>query len=85
MGNDFSQQLPICKGLIIIKSLFFQLFHHIQKEKVFSEERARFYGAEITSAIGYLHSVNIIYRLVRLEILFNLNTRKKSSDYLILE
>ena len=27
-----------------------------------SHSRARFYAAEIASAIGYLHSINIIYR-----------------------
>ena len=39
-----------------------QLFFHLTKEHVFSEPRARFYAAEITSAIGYLHSQGIIYR-----------------------
>ena len=33
---------------------------------IFSLFRARFYAAEIASAIGYLHSLQIIYRLVRL-------------------
>uniref|UniRef100_A0A8C0VX48 Protein kinase domain-containing protein n=1 Tax=Castor canadensis TaxID=51338 RepID=A0A8C0VX48_CASCN len=28
----------------------------------FLEPRARFYAAEVASAIGYLHSLNIIYR-----------------------
>jgi len=39
-----------------------ELFHHLHKEKRFSEERARFYGAQIVSAISYLHSLGIIYR-----------------------
>ncbi|KAI6185033.1 Serine/threonine-protein kinase sgk-1 [Aphelenchoides bicaudatus] len=39
-----------------------ELFHHLQKERSFTETRARFYAAEIASAIGYLHSCGIIYR-----------------------
>lgn len=36
-----------------------ELFFHLQKEKVFSEVRARFYAAEIGSAIGYMHTQDI--------------------------
>lgn len=39
-----------------------ELFFHLQKERYFPETRARFYAAEIASAIGYLHSLSIIYR-----------------------
>ncbi|XP_059473344.1 serine/threonine-protein kinase Sgk1-like isoform X2 [Neocloeon triangulifer] len=39
-----------------------ELFFHLQKERTFSESRARFYSAEISSALGYLHSRQIIYR-----------------------
>ncbi|XP_042906252.1 serine/threonine-protein kinase Sgk2 isoform X3 [Parasteatoda tepidariorum] len=39
-----------------------ELFFHLQRERYFQEPRARFYAAEITSAIGYLHSEGIIYR-----------------------
>ncbi|OLY84702.1 Serine/threonine-protein kinase Sgk1 [Smittium mucronatum] len=39
-----------------------ELFYHLQNEICFSENRTRFYVAEITSAIGYLHSLDIIYR-----------------------
>jgi len=38
------------------------LFYHLQKEVRFSETRAKFYSAEIASALGYLHSNGIIYR-----------------------
>lgn len=34
----------------------------MQREKNFTEPRARFYAAEIASALGYLHQNNIIYR-----------------------
>ncbi|XP_048832792.1 serine/threonine-protein kinase Sgk3 [Brienomyrus brachyistius] len=39
-----------------------ELFFHLQRERTFPEPRARFYVAEIASALGYLHSLNIIYR-----------------------
>jgi RAC serine/threonine-protein kinase len=44
-----------------------ELFFHLSKEKFFSEERTKFYGAEIISAIGYLHQLGIIYRDLKLE------------------
>lgn len=39
-----------------------ELFFHLQRERCFAEPRARFYAAEMASALGYLHSLNIIYR-----------------------
>ncbi|XP_018603449.1 serine/threonine-protein kinase Sgk1-like [Scleropages formosus] len=39
-----------------------ELFCHLQRERVFLEPRARFYAAEIASALGYLHSLHIVYR-----------------------
>uniref|UniRef100_A0A8C9F764 non-specific serine/threonine protein kinase n=1 Tax=Pavo cristatus TaxID=9049 RepID=A0A8C9F764_PAVCR len=40
-----------------------ELFFHLSRERVFSEDRARFYGAEIVSALDYLHSEkNVVYR-----------------------
>ncbi|CAF1049139.1 unnamed protein product [Adineta ricciae] len=44
-----------------------ELFFHLNREKRFSEERTRFYVAEIACVIGYLHSRKIIYRDVKLE------------------
>lgn len=41
-----------------------QLFFHLQRERSFPEPRARFYAAEIASALGYLHSIKIVYRWV---------------------
>jgi len=45
-----------------------ELFFHLSKDKSFSEERTRFYGAEIVSAIGYLHENGIIYRDLKVRI-----------------
>ncbi|XP_076462189.1 serine/threonine-protein kinase Sgk2-like isoform X2 [Babylonia areolata] len=39
-----------------------ELFFHLQRERFFPEYRAKFYAAEIASALGYLHSEDIIYR-----------------------
>ena len=56
-----------------------ELFVHLSRERRFSEDRVRwepsfsitfwrrFYGAEITSALGYLHSNGIVYRDLKLE------------------
>uniref|UniRef100_T1HCM6 Protein kinase domain-containing protein n=1 Tax=Rhodnius prolixus TaxID=13249 RepID=T1HCM6_RHOPR len=38
------------------------LYYHLQRETRFSEARARFYAAEITCAVGHLHSLGVIYR-----------------------
>lgn len=45
-----------------------ELFFHLSRERVFSEDRTRFYGAEIISALGYLHEEGIIYRDLKVNI-----------------
>ena len=40
-----------------------ELFYHLRKCERFPVERVRFYSAEIVSAIAYLHSLKIVYRL----------------------
>lgn len=44
-----------------------ELFFHLRRSRRFTEDRTRFYGAEIISALGYLHSQGIIYRDLKLE------------------
>eukprot|EP00656_Telonema_subtile_P033681 TRINITY_DN3747_c0_g2_i1.p1 TRINITY_DN3747_c0_g2~~TRINITY_DN3747_c0_g2_i1.p1 ORF type:complete len:620 (+),score=129.25 TRINITY_DN3747_c0_g2_i1:33-1892(+) len=39
-----------------------ELFFHLASQAMFSEQIARFYGAEIVQAIQYLHSLGIIHR-----------------------
>ena len=45
-----------------------ELFFHLSRERVFSEDRTRFYGAEITLAIQYLHELGVIYRDLKVSI-----------------
>ena len=39
-----------------------ELFFHLQREKCFTEEVARFYFSEILLGLEYLHSNSVIYR-----------------------
>jgi serum/glucocorticoid-regulated kinase 2 len=39
-----------------------ELYHYLSEGGRFGEERARFYAAEIVSALGYLHKRGIVYR-----------------------
>ncbi|XP_031155071.1 serine/threonine-protein kinase Sgk2b isoform X2 [Sander lucioperca] len=49
---------------ILLKGLQhpFLLFYHLQREGSFPEPRAAFYAAEMAMALGYLHSLDIVYR-----------------------
>jgi len=53
------------KGMI---SVYYsgELFYHLSEAERFDENRARFYTAEIVLALGYLHSLSIVYRYLRL-------------------
>ena len=44
-----------------------ELFFHLSRERMFSEDRTRFYGGEISLAIEYLHKLGIVYRDLKLE------------------
>ena len=44
-----------------------ELFFHLSRERIFPEDKARFYSAEILSAIGYLHEQGVVYRDLKLE------------------
>lgn len=39
-----------------------ELFYQLQKERKFSEDRVKFYAAEILLALEYLHNNGIVYR-----------------------
>lgn len=51
--------------------LYYHLNREVQlKRRGFSEERTRFYGAEILLALGYLHACNIVYRDLKVSVFF---------------
>lgn len=39
-----------------------ELFHHLQQEQRFSQERSRFYSAELLLALEHLHTLDVVYR-----------------------
>jgi serine/threonine protein kinase len=44
-----------------------ELFYHLQMAGKFTEERAKFYTAEIVLALEYLHKAGVVYRDVKPE------------------
>lgn len=62
VGLHFSFQTPAKLYFVLDYVNGGELFFHLQREKRFAVSRAQFYAAEITSAVGYLHSLNIVYR-----------------------
>jgi len=60
------------------------LMFHIQKDKKFSHERARFYAAELVCALQFLHNRGIIYRYLLLLILPLIYIFRSGTDPLLL-
>lgn len=59
-----------------------ELFTYLRRERVFEEDRARVYAAELVEAISYLHKNNIIYRDLKPEnVLFDSNGHLKITDF----
>ncbi|CCH58847.1 hypothetical protein TBLA_0A10690 [Henningerozyma blattae CBS 6284] len=58
----FSFQTPIDLYLVTDYMSGGELFWHLQKEGRFSEDRAKFYIAELVVALEYLHDNDIVYR-----------------------
>ncbi len=58
----FSFQSPEKLYLVLAFVNGGELFHHLQREGRFNEERSRFYAAELLCALEHLHGFNVIYR-----------------------
>lgn len=58
----FSFQSPDKLYLVLAFINGGELFHHLQREGRFNEERSRFYAAELLCALEHLHCFNVIYR-----------------------
>ncbi|KAK4701588.1 hypothetical protein P7C70_g4643, partial [Phenoliferia sp. Uapishka_3] len=58
----FSFQSPEKLYLVLAYVNGGELFHHLQNEGRFDEERSRFYAAELLCALDHLHSFNVVYR-----------------------
>lgn len=62
VGLKFSFQTPSDLYLVTDYMSGGELFWHLQKEGRFSEERAKFYIAELIIALEHLHNNDIVYR-----------------------
>jgi len=59
-----------------------ELFFHLSRAGRFSEGRCKFYTCELVLAVGYLHSLNIIYRDLKPEnVLVDANGHAKITDF----
>lgn len=58
----FSFQTPEKLYLVLAFVNGGELFFHLQNDGMFGEDRAKFYTAELLTALDCLHSFNIIYR-----------------------
>jgi len=58
----FSFQSPEKLYLVLAFVNGGELFHHLQREGRFNEERSRFYAAELLCALEHLHGFNVVYR-----------------------
>ena len=62
VGLKFSFQTPEKLYLVLDYMNGGELFYHLQKETIFSEDRARFYVCELILALEHLHKYDIVYR-----------------------
>uniref|UniRef100_A0A3P8UKV7 Serine/threonine-protein kinase sgk-1 n=1 Tax=Cynoglossus semilaevis TaxID=244447 RepID=A0A3P8UKV7_CYNSE len=62
VGLHFSFQTPNMLYFVLDYVNGGELFYHLQREGSFPELRSAFYAAEMAMALGYLHSLDIVYR-----------------------
>jgi len=79
---QYSFQTPTKLYFVLDYAMGGELFFHLQREKRFSIPRSLFYAAEITSALGFLHSRDIVYRDLKPEnILFTVGGHIIITDF----
>eukprot|EP00398_MALV-I-01_sp_L67-1_P001060 gene1060-497_t len=59
-----------------------ELFYHLSRAGRFKEDKVRFYSSEIMLALGYLHSLDVIYRDLKPEnVLLDADGHVKLTDF----
>ncbi|KAG7475986.1 serine serine/threonine-protein kinase Sgk1-like [Solea senegalensis] len=82
VGLHFSFQTPSILYFVLDYVNGGELFYHLQREGSFPESRAAFYAAEMAMALGYLHSLDIVYRDLKPEnILLDSEGHVKLTDF----
>eukprot|EP00052_Salpingoeca_macrocollata_P010694 m.82968 g.82968 ORF g.82968 m.82968 type:complete len:514 (+) comp17685_c0_seq1:202-1743(+) len=82
VGLHYSFQTPTKLYFVLDFVNGGELFFHLQREKKFAPARAMFYAAEITSALTFLHTLNVVYRDLKPEnILLDSEGHVKLTDF----
>ncbi|XP_028983750.1 serine/threonine-protein kinase Sgk2b isoform X2 [Betta splendens] len=82
VGLHFSFQTPSTLFFVLDYVNGGELFYHLQREGSFPEHRSAFYAAETAMALGYLHSLDIVYRDLKPEnILLDSEGHVKLTDF----
>lgn len=59
-----------------------ELFYHLQQAGSFTEQRAKFYTAELVLALDYLHKSGVVYRDLKPEnVLIDADGHIKLTDF----
>lgn len=82
VGLHFSFQTPNTLYFVLDYVNGGELFFHLQREGSFPEARSSFYAAEMALALGFLHSLKIVYRDLKPEnILLDCEGHVKLTDF----
>ncbi|KAI9204351.1 serine/threonine-protein kinase SCH9 [Polychytrium aggregatum] len=82
VGLKFAFQSPEKLYLVLDYMNGGELFFHLQRDHIFTMERAKFYLCELVLALGHLHQYNIVYRDLKPEnILLDINGHIALTDF----